>query len=358
MENGDQKEYNHSVMEDFPVLTTDISSIGRYGAAVLSLTAEQFYGAGYASGDLVRAEMPGLSLVVPAGTSYTDVDSGQAVLLKIEFEDRMLLAVSNENGFAEKNRLRPGDPVTIRMERKEGYRKEYQLRCLTMGESREDYPSDEAFCNFRPVRAGKIKENYLYRGFSPINPTENRADQTDRLLSGTGVKTVINLDGEGSAERTAYPGYEHRYYASLNIFPVKMNFSVRDPGFADCIRRVAEILTGEEGPFYIHCRYGRDRTGLICLILEALCGAEFHEIVLDYMLSFENIHGLERYSEKWNCQAEKRVFRCFEDLTGVCPGKDMSGEELKALMEKSLMETCGFTRGMLDALEDKLCTHC
>ena len=342
-------------MKNVPQISTKVGEIGRYGAAVLCVTAEEFYGAGFASGDIVTVEISGKSFTVPVGTAYTDVDNGQTVLLKIEFEERILLAVSSENGFAQKNGIRPGDAAVITMYEKGGYLQEYRRRSIEMGMERSEYPSDEAFCNFRVVRAGKIRENFIYRGFSPVNPQENRAECTDRLLSRTGVKTVINLDGEGPEECAQYPGFETSFYRTRKIVPIKMGFSSRTPEFRETVRSLTQTLLREEGPFYIHCRYGRDRTGLLCMILEALCEASLQEIMEDYMLSFECMHGLERYSEKWNYQLQKKPYSIFEELTGVRPREDMGGAEIKALMERKFLEEFGFSQQELTALENRLC---
>ena len=47
-------------------------------------------------------------------------------------------------------------------------------------------------------------------------------------------------------------------------------------------------MTGQEGPCYIHCTEGKDRTGFVCLLLEALCGANYGELRDDYMTTYAN----------------------------------------------------------------------
>jgi len=342
-------------MTDRAEVKTHIDEIGRYGAAVFAVTAEEFYSAGFASGDLVCVEIGEKSFEVPVGTAYSDVDNGKMILLKIEFEKRMLLSVNNENGFAAKQGLNVGDRVTVRMKEKGGYLSEYERRKLVMGTDRAGYPSDEAFCNFRAVSAGKMKNSFLYRGFSPINPMENRSALTDALLAKTDVKTVINLDGEKEEDRRRYAGYEQSHYAKLNIIPLKTGFSAADPSFPGNMKELIGILTKEEGPFYIHCRFGRDRTGLLCMALEALCEADLGEIMEDYMLSYENIHRLEKYSDRWNLQLEKKAFRAFEELTGVYPDRNLSGKETEALMRETVIGRCRVTEEELNLWKEKFC---
>ena len=45
-----------------------------------------------------------------------------------------------------------------------------------------------------------------------------------------------------------------------------------------------------EGPIYIHCMEGKDRTGFVCLLLEALAGASYDEMKADYMTTYENYY--------------------------------------------------------------------
>jgi len=43
----------------------------------------------------------------------------------------------------------------------------------------------------------------------------------------------------------------------------------------------------KEGPVYIHCLEGKDRTGFVCFLLEALAGASYSEMKKDYMLTYK-----------------------------------------------------------------------
>ena len=58
---------------------------------------------------------------------------------------------------------------------------------------REDYSSDEEFCNFRPLTGGKLKENFLFRGASPVDNSRGRAPYTDAILKAHSIETIIDL---------------------------------------------------------------------------------------------------------------------------------------------------------------------
>ncbi len=52
-----------------------------------------------------------------------------------------------------------------------------------------------------------------------------------------------------------------------------------------------------DGPIYIHCLEGKDRTGFVCLILEALAGASYEEMVNDYIKTYENYYGITKEND-------------------------------------------------------------
>ena len=44
-------------------------------------------------------------------------------------------------------------------------------------------------------------------------------------------------------------------------------------------------------PVYIHCSLGRDRTGTLVMILQALCGVEQWDLYMDYEMSMFSVSG-------------------------------------------------------------------
>ena len=47
-------------------------------------------------------------------------------------------------------------------------------------------------------------------------------------------------------------------------------------------------LIQHDGPVYIHCTAGKDRTGFVCMALEALAGASYQQIGDDYIITYDN----------------------------------------------------------------------
>lgn len=61
-------------------------------------------------------------------------------------------------------------------------------------------------------------------------------------------------------------------------------------------------MLNTEGPYYIHCMEGKDRTGFVCALIEALASSTYDEMCLDYMTTYKNYYRitLEDMPEKYN----------------------------------------------------------
>lgn len=177
---------------------------------------------------------------------------------------------------------------------------------LSYSSNREDYESDEQFANFRLVEVGNIKP-IIYRGASPVNNTYNRAQITNELLKKYNIRYIINLaDTEKKFKDYANIfDYTNSLYKENKIYFGNLSIEYETQEFAKNIAKSLMQITNNEGPFYIHCNHGRDRTGMACIILEALADASYTEILNDYMKTYENYNFI---NEKTNPQKYKTIF--------------------------------------------------
>ena len=61
---------------------------------------------------------------------------------------------------------------------------------------------------------------------------------------------------------------------------------------ADAFAREVKVFADPENyPILMHCSAGRDRTGCLSMVLQALCGASKEDIIRDYELSFLSVNG-------------------------------------------------------------------
>jgi protein tyrosine/serine phosphatase len=103
--------------------------------------------------------------------------------------------------------------------------------------------------NFHVVDTGRC-----YRGAQP-SPAK-LADLVRRY----GVRTVINLRGVADDEDW-YPD-EVNSARELGIKLVDVGMWSNSPPEVDEFRKLIRSLSEDEGPFFVHCFYGSDRTGL------------------------------------------------------------------------------------------------
>jgi hypothetical protein len=73
-----------------------------------------------------------------------------------------------------------------------------------------------------------------------------------------------------------------------------------------------------DGTYYIHCQEGKDRTGFVCIVIEALLGASYQEIVDDYMYTYKNYYKitLENDPKRYNIIKERNVDAMLEFIVG------------------------------------------
>jgi protein-tyrosine phosphatase len=142
-----------------------------------------------------------------------------------------------------------------------------------------------------------------------------RADSLDRLspagwaaLRGHGIRTVLDLRNDD--ERTASPGR----HGEVDVVHVPLD-DIGDAGFWDawaggpqfgtplyyrpfleckperCAAAVAAVAGTRPGGVVVHCGGGRDRTGLVTMLLLALVGVGPEDIASDYELSYRRMPG-------------------------------------------------------------------
>ncbi|MFR9729663.1 tyrosine-protein phosphatase [Saccharopolyspora sp. MS10] len=151
-----------------------------------------------------------------------------------------------------------------------------------------------------PVRGGRVRRGAVVRSG---NPAFLRAAGWDALLA-HGVRTVVDLTGgtEDGADRAARPAelttlrlplddpaataFRAEWGGPLSCTPLHYPaFAARFPGaLAEAVRAVASAAPGG---VLVHCGSGRDRTGLVVLVLLGLLGASAEVIAADHALSHE-----------------------------------------------------------------------
>lgn len=138
------------------------------------------------------------------------------------------------------------------------------------------------------TESGKIiPYGLLYRGSEIDGAVEPTYCITDagrmEMLTHLGVRTDIDLRySVDRAPNTKALGENVNYL----YFPAPMYSGIFDAEGEAVIRDIFKALADENNyPIYLHCTYGRDRTGTVCYLLEALLGVSREDLRREYDLS-------------------------------------------------------------------------
>ena len=238
-----------------------------------------------------------------------------------------------------------------------------ELKCasnLMHSDDRADFESDEVFANFRSVHAGDMKDNTLYRSASPVDNSYQRAATVDKLCKDAGIKFILDIadDEESMAGHMAEPDFKSDYFKSLyesgNVALARLRSDYTSEGYASKTADALRTLLDAEGPILIHCSEGKDRTGFVCVLLEALCGASYNEIKEDYMLTYENYYGIDKESKKadYNMLVKGLLKPMLQTVAGS-EDADVKNADLKAGAERFLKEG-GMTDSEIEKLRSRL----
>lgn len=112
----------------------------------------------------------------------------------------------------------------------------------------------------------KLKENFLYSQVS-LTPKPMRLEEIQRII-----------DKKESIGRS--------YISIIDNFKA--------------IKKIFEIMANAEGKVLYHCQEGKDRTGIVSMILLGLVGVYRTDVMADYEISSANLGYIDRYdpSEK------------------------------------------------------------
>jgi hypothetical protein len=218
---------------------------------------------------------------------------------------------------------------------------------LKKSDEPRNYSSPAVFANFREIRFGAIAQRRLYRSSHPALPGNPRFSYAQQLAENAHVRAVLNLvDTEARAALYAdnIPWYQN-FIDRKTIITLDMGVDYTDPAFEAKIKKALLFIVFNGGPYLIHGNEGRDRTGFLAALLEALMGASPEEIIADYMKSYENYYHLTEESDQY------RVITVIaEDILLTIAGRGPSTAEAAA----EYLRRIGLTNEEITALKERL----
>lgn len=239
-----------------------------------------------------------------------------------------------------------------------------RMNNLTYSNSREDFPlSDTVYCNFRQINCGSIKNNRLYRSSSPCDNEHNRAPYSDDLMKKYNIGYIVNLaDTEPYIERyLSDDSYSFPYTLSLlKNDCVALSYVTTDytsDSFKKTIGKTLKSLPSHQGPYAVHCLEGMHRTGFVCLLLEALCGASYQEIRDDYMKTYENYYNISRSTDKelYDYLVIQRLNSMINYLSLYSDSGKNTDETYLSECAFRYLQDCGMSNMNIDDLINALC---
>lgn len=197
--------------------------------------------------------------------------------------------------FNNKADIKTGEKVRVVINEKGRYKKEYEAYNINDAKTRSDGQSDESFLNAREVNAGQIKTNLLFRSASPFDNKFGRVELMKKYLYEHEINCILDLS---DTEEKLYsyndlPDYTVSLISSEKVILCPIGVDYLETEAMQMLGKGFTAMANTDGPYLIQCNLGRDRTGVICAVLEALCGASYQEIVDDYMLSYDMLHSID-----------------------------------------------------------------
>ena len=170
-------------------------------------------------------------------------------------------------------------------------------------DNRSDYSDDYIFANFSEVTGGDLKPGILYRSFSPLySPAkQTRSTYVNELAEEADIQFEIALSYNDSSVAQAVAnldGYcltlceEGKYVAPGMGY---LYFQQKEKTTA-----VLTSILDNDGAYLVHCNVGRDRTGYMVLLLQALCKCTPEEMIACEAGAFCNLYHIEAGSEEYD----------------------------------------------------------
>ncbi|MBQ2086103.1 MAG: tyrosine-protein phosphatase [Oscillospiraceae bacterium] len=251
--------------------------------------------------------------------------------------------------------LTENSSATVVLREKGKYLDIQNARDISYSDDRSKFPSDAVFANFRQFSMGSIAPARIYRSASPCDNQHNRASFVDAQIRQAGVNCILNLC-DNDAKMKGYiekDDFDSPYFLSLysngSIIPLALNANYTSDEFASKVADGFRKMTEAEGPYLVHCTEGKDRTGFVCMLIEALAGAGYREMADDYMITYDNYYKINKNSEpeKYSVILEKS-FDTMLQFLAADPDADLEKTDFSVCARNYLLKA-GMTESEIDS---------
>ncbi len=332
-----------------------------FGGAYIEMTIDEFNALGYAYGD-------SLDVVFSNGYELTDLpyyngfytQPGEPLMIAYPGYPYIKACINSGDDLWEVAGLEEGMSASITLNTAGKYLDIQKARDIYYKDDRELYESDEVFANFRSMSGGKLKEDTIYRSASPCDNQHNRAPYVDALMKDAGVQFILNLsDTEEKIqgymkEETFDSPYFAELYEDGRVVAIGLNMNYGSQEFKEKVAAGLTQMSQQEGPYLIHCTEGKDRTGFVCMLIEALAGADYEEIEKDYMTTYYDYYGIDKETDpdRYDVIVENMLHPMIRSMAGD-ESIDVKTVELDGYAEDFLKQA-GMDDDAITRLKDKI----
>lgn len=324
-----------------------------FGGAYIEISAEDFNKLGFKYGDSVDVVFSTNNAIWKDVGYYNGyyVPAGQELLVAYPGYKHIKFCINYGDDIYANNGFDENTKVTISLNEAAKYKDIQDTLSISYSDDITKYPSKEVFANFRMMYCGDLKSNILYRGASPVDNSRSRAVTVDALLKENGIRYDIDL-ADKNTDAPKYQVYE--YFEELTnankVVFLGMGAAYKSEEFSSKMKILFESILENDGPYYIHCLEGKDRTGFVCMVIEALCGATYDELIDDYFVTYKNYYGIEKGSTKYEAIKKLHIDEMISYVRGFgdCP------EDISTSAASYLVLNVGLTQEQVEKIVNKL----
>lgn len=332
-------------------LTTIVTGYNEFNSALLNITEANMKRAGFTPGDMLMVITMGDTLHLPYHTGYFGKLGDMLIVDRPMGDNTMISGVTT--GLEGKYLNLTGQTVQLMLEGKGIVLNMENLLGRQYSTDRNDYVSDEVFANARAVSVTGIAENRLYRSVSPFDDRNMRAYYASAFIQKHGVKTILDLaDTEKDlASYPSLPPYSQEMVDGGHVICCRLSTNYRSEAFNSTLIQGLIEMSRRPAPYLVNCLEGKDRTGYACALLEALCGADYNEIISDYLTTYANYYDITPETNPEGCRLLTELFigDALAFYCGVQDQRQLKSINLQAAVARFLLAH-GMTQEQLDRL--------
>ncbi len=351
--------------KEAPRIAGEVADINSYGNLVLSFTADDMLEKGFCYGDSLAIEVGDYKLKGVEFVEWVDCASYFSVFISKGSEGAMVGVFSGPPISTEE-----GSKISVRYDGKcEGYG--YMTALKSMVTDIDRFSSMEDYANFFEVTGGDLAPGRVYRSYSIMKDADapSKSSYVDRFAEDRGIAHMIMLPYSESDLKNAPAWFDGTYGQKLIDDGCYTALDMRPGDISNNPQKTKDAFTaiiGSDGPYLVFCECGKDRTGLMCMLIQGLCGASNEEIGDSYMRAYENLYQIEKGTECYRAVQHQTYDRVVYLLTHPEIGDepylidwsdlDVSGIDMSSAAVSYLKGTVGLTDEQISQLREKLTT--